>query len=166
MHSAVNDHLANPTAGAVAAAAVLLAPNRATPVWEWTGDILPPGVALHADALPWLCVVWGGTSGVCLELGILRKVQPWLALASPGQLCWRRGIRQQDFWRVAADGCTSPDSCIESKGVAMAPRDVEAQEPLLNGEDAEACPSSRSWLLFWYYNKHRQSGGGEPGVPC
>ena len=47
----------------------------------------------------------------------------------------------------------------------MAPRDVEAQEPLLNGEDAEACPSSGSWLLFWYDNKGRQSGGGEPGVP-
>ena len=47
----------------------------------------------------------------------------------------------------------------------MAPRDVEAQEPLLNGENAEACPSSCSWVLPCYYKKGRQSAG-VPGLPA
>ena len=47
----------------------------------------------------------------------------------------------------------------------MAPRDVEAQEPLLNGANAEARPSSRSWLLFCYHNRGYQSAGGVPARP-
>ena len=47
----------------------------------------------------------------------------------------------------------------------MAPRDVEALEPLLNGDNAEVRPSSCSWLLLCCHNKGRQSACGEAGMP-
>ena len=47
----------------------------------------------------------------------------------------------------------------------MAPRDVEAQEPLLNGEHAEVRPSCCSWLLACHHNRGCQGADGVPARP-